>query len=271
MKYQNNDLMNPLEFNKQLELLSGGDMFTPLRISVFSVCADLGSDIDLGKIYDNFMEGNCGRYEIKYDPFETKFFGNCLLVGFSHIDETNTVSKISAKIFCNGKIQIAGCKTINAVNEVPDIIEDFVEVCALNSIKNLSNFGILNNSISMINSNFKFKNSNLFINQQKIKDVINNNRFDGKTGEWRLAIFQPGKYHGVNIKYWTPEARLKMSSNIIKNKKIPKKISGQISVFVFRSGSITITGSKNIVDLVSTHKAITKIIENNYDEIVYSI
>lgn len=260
---------DPIEFNNKLELLYTNDISTPLNISVFTVCAELGSEIDLEKIYDNFMDGECGPYEIKYDPFADKFFGNCLLVNFEHKDKINAISKISAKIFCNGKLQIAGCKNIYSAHEVPDIIESFVRKFAKNSIKKISQFGILKKSISMINSNFKINSNGLFINQQKLKDIVNNNCYDGKKGEWRTAVFQPGKYHGVNIKYWIPDTKLKYRKHIETNKKIPKKIEGQISIFVFRSGSVTITGAKNSLELKYAYTAITNLFRNHKDDIFY--
>ena len=122
----------------------------------------------------------------------------------------------------------------------------------------------------MINSNFIFEKGIL---QERLKTIINNNRFDGDGDArkiWRMASFQPEKYSGVNARYMTERCRKEYTNYYLEGKKIPLKLDGQVSVFVFRSGKGTITGAKNTKDLLETYKAITELVRNNKKQLLYT-
>jgi TATA-box binding protein (TBP) (component of TFIID and TFIIIB) len=47
------------------------------------------------------------------------------------------------------------------------------------------------------------------------------------------------------------------------------KLTGQVSIFIFRSGKGTITGAKNTDDLLEAYQAITNFIRNNKEKVFY--
>ena len=52
--------------------------------------------------------------------------------------------------------------------------------------------------------------------------------------------------------------------------KIPKKTNGQVTVLIFRSGSVSITGAKNTIELYEAYREIVKVVEENRKEIFVS-
>lgn len=256
-----------------------------LVVAVMTVCGSLGTEINLLEIFDYYMEEGYGLFEVSYvpnskknrDTIKNKAFYNCLNVTFYYEDSDKIVSKIASKIFPNGSIQIPGCRTIDSVREAPVIIYNFIKDISnkctiknpdINIIKNLDDFKLKNIRIVMINSNFVFKRGIL---QERLKNIINANKFDGNSGMWRGARFQPEKYSGCNICYLTNQCRETNKEIFLKGDKIPIKLEGQVSVFVFRSGKGTITGAKNTKDLLEAYEAIINLVRNNKTELFYDL
>jgi len=131
----------------------------------------------------------------------------------------------------------------------------------MNVISDLENFFVSNVRIVMINSNFSFGSN---ISQERLKNIMNNDKYSTENPEnvWRIASFQPEKYTGLNSKYLTSDFR---HSNTLTE--LPKKIDEQVSILVFRSGKVTITGAKNTTDLLEAYKTITNLVRTNKDSV----
>jgi TATA-box binding protein (TBP) (component of TFIID and TFIIIB) len=258
---------------------------SPLIVAVMTVCGTVGSSIDLLEIFDYYMEEGSETFELSYVPnskkkngIKNKAFYNCLNVIFHYRDINGIESKIASKIFPNGSIQLPGCRTIDSVHKTPEILFNFIKdiskKCQLKKpdipiIKNIENFKLQNVRIVMINSNFIFEKGIL---QERLKNIINDNKFDGDDNPnkiWRMASFQPEKYSGTNARYMTNKCREQNKDIYIQGKKIPMKLEGQVSVFVFRSGKGTITGAKNTKDLLETYNAITNLVRTNKNQLMY--
>ncbi len=255
-----------------------------LIVAVMTVCGSVGSEIDLLEIFDYYIEEGCGLFELSYVPNskkskdgkKNKAFYNCLNVVFHYKDIDKVESKIASKIFPNGSIQLPGCRTIDSVHKTPEILFNFIkdisEKCCIKKtgtkvIKNPETFKLQNVRIVMINSNFIFEKGIL---QERLKNIINDDKFDGKDGLWRMASFQPEKYSGMNARFLTLHCREKNKELFSEGKKIPMKLEGQVSVFVFRSGKGTITGAKNTSDLLETYKEITNLVRQNKSHLFYT-
>lgn len=204
---------------------------------------------------DIVTRSNGGRSNKK----EKSHFYNSLFINFSYKES----KKISVKIFPNGKLGITGNRNIEIAHKIPVIIEDIVKKFS-KCIKEPKKFGLKNQRIDMINSNFSFKGP---VKQNKIKNMINEYKYNGKTGDWRLATFQPGRYAGCNCKFWSEKAKDKYRKNVVTGKKVPKKVDGQISIIIFRSGSVNMMGSKNSTDLYKAYNIITTLIRNHQDDV----
>jgi TATA-box binding protein (TBP) (component of TFIID and TFIIIB) len=276
------------DYNNNVSLCKSPDnIASDLVVAVMTVCAELNCVIDLNKIYQMYQD-DCSLFNDDFkitfaqnskkntDGRKNKAFYNCLSLSFFYTD-LGLKSKVVAKIFPNGSVQIPGCRTIGSVYEAPKIVFNFI----LNLFKlcpNIIKSGELNLSairIVMINSNFYFKHNqnNVGINQEKLKDLINKYKFTGDTSnklnKWRFATYQPEKYAGVNIRYLTDSARTMYSECFSGTKKIPKKINGQISIFIFRSGKGTITAAKNTKDLLEAYHSICDIVRSHKNQLFY--
>jgi len=271
------------EFNNTISKCKTEDnIASKITLAVMTVCGSLGSKINIPLFYNYYKEGVKG-FTLSYIPNSKKLkdeknkaFYNCLKVNFLHIDRNNIESKISAKIFPNGSIQIPGCRTIDSVYETSQIIYDFVKKtyneCKeknINIIADPDNFKLSNVRIVMINSNFSF---NKCIFQERLKNLLNNERYDGidENKSWRMATFAPEKYSGVNIRFFTTAVKPTIKEKIKNGEKIQLKLDGQVSIFIFKSGKSTITGAKNTKNLYEAYVAITNFVRDNQNVVLYN-
>lgn len=160
---------------------------------------------------------------------------------------------INVKLFSNGSIQMTGCKSIeNAVGVLDKIImalskqiakinfgtkkmEDILFVSDRNQL--LLN-KIFKFNIAMINSNFSI---GFNIDRAKLFNVINKNKsIDG--------IYDPIMHAGVNIRYHSDD--------------------GDVSIFIFESGSIVITGASNCRHIGEAYNFVNRFLLENYRDIV---
>ena len=155
-------------------------------------------------------------------------------------------SNISIFIFPNGKVKIAGAKTINTIQITIDELINLIEL-------DTDIPGLLpeNIKIQMICSDFKIKPiiknpEGWCIKQELLKNIL--------VKEYSLsATFSAlSRYPGIN---------LKINSLIEKDKKI--------SLLIFRSGSIIITGSKNAKDISNCYAFIINVISKNSEKLFY--
>ena len=254
-------------------LVPGMESVSGLLVAVITVCGSLSTRINIQRLVelDPSDTDGAGECEMTYSPSSRaeKTFYNCLNMKFKFTDSSGVTSNIIAKIFPNGSISVPGCRTIQAVHEAPEWILNRVRRLAGLSggtggpggpgecVADLGALKLSNLRIVMINSNFALGRT---INQEQLKDLVNS---VGGLSQWRTANFQPEKYSGVNIRYFT-RAGLETARTFVKSgMKVPFKMSGQLSIFVFRSGKCTITGAKSTSDILEAYVAITRFVFEN--------
>lgn len=260
----------PEDYNRILsECKTNDGIASDLIIAVITVCGTLSSHIDLLMVSKQNVHG----FKISYEPNKKKKtieekgskiktksgFYNSLQIEYNYTDSSGLSSKISSKIFPNGSIHLTGSRNIETAHNAPIVLYNLIKNVP-ESIKEPNNFKLDNLRIIMINSNLSFKSCIL---QERLKEKINEFKFDGSDSSekvWRMATFQPEKYPGVNIRFWTESTRRCHSEDYIKQ---PIKINGQVSVLIFRSGKCTITGAKNMKDIKEAYDAITNLVRNN--------
>lgn len=239
------------------------EMATALSINVFVVVANLNTNIDILKLRELFFndEDSDGSFNITNDPESKKSknkkegkdsFYNCVQVG-TVINKNN----INIKFFPNGKIQIAGCKTMEVCHKVTKIAKNFVEYYS-GAIINKKSFTLSEQKLGMINCQFRFKFS---LDKIKIKNLINENSYHNG-GSWRIATIRDN-YEGVNAKFWMNETIEKY----MHKDKVPKKVEGQVSVLIFGTGSVILTGAKTIEEISKAYFCIIKLVEDNMEKI----
>ena len=257
---------------------------TEIRISTMTIISNLNSIINIEDLFelleldDNIKNDIYPRIEfLKYGGDKIKgntkinkkkknkknYFQNqitiCILLDIN--------KKINMKLFKNGKIQLTGIKDINIINNgcnyIFDIIRKFNEKNSI--IEDTSKFNYINDNydIVLINSDFKV---NYLLNRDNIFKLLINMNF--------FVIFEPDIYPGVNLKYF-------INSNN-KNKGIcncTEKCNGKgngvgdgnckrITIAIFQSGSIIITGSKNFNQIDICFEFINKLLKNNFYNII---
>lgn len=137
---------------------------------------------------------------------------------------------ISVKLFINGSIQITGCKKLDDAVMALKILFDELDMDGL-ELSNLDNFRIV-----MINSNF---NIGFKIDRDKLFNLIK---------EDVTCSYDKSIHACVDIKFLNGD-----------------KI---ISIFVFESGSIVITGANTLSHIINSYNFICKILLENYKTIV---
>lgn len=194
-------------------------------ISTITLCAKFNSYIDTVLYVKNY-----GCKETK-----SKFY-NCINLYISVKYQSKV--QVSAKIFTNGNIQLAGVTNVRAATYALRKI--------FNRLLNLGAFlgdpTISDVRICMINSDFKIDKN---IKQADLCSIIDKKiDEDEELGIVRYS-FNSSKYPGINIKFMHEES--------------------VTTCAIFRPGSIMITGGNNIKNYKFIIESISNLLENNYE------
>tara|TARA_B100000579_G_scaffold430225_1_gene443239 strand:- start:514 stop:1272 length:759 start_codon:yes stop_codon:yes gene_type:complete len=174
---------------------------------------------------------------------------------------------VHIKIFQNGSLQLSGVQTLD-MEKIEEIIEcililveeaaqEFPNLITVNS----NEIGTVN--ITMVNSNFKISPDPKWkINQKQLQTIINNNYRIEHGGRW-TGVTKTEKYPGLNGKYiynkylddYDPHSK--------------KKVKGQVTILIFRSGSIIITGYNVWEHGIEAYNEIVDIITKNFNEVCF--
>lgn len=231
--------------------------WTSLNISTMTICFNFNQIINLKLLKERLPSSltvnyNPGSKKSKVPKKKgTDSFYNSFDIKITIIDHENnkTSSNISIFIFPNGKAKAAGIKTINTINLLLDELVEIVKYIP-ESVESPDTLDIENMKIQMICSDFKIKpvkedSDGWCIKQEELKNIL--------VKQGLSATFSSlSRYPGINLKI----------NSIIE----PEK---QISLLIFRSGSIIITGGKNAKDISNCYNYIVKIIKENAPILFY--
>jgi TATA-box binding protein (TBP) (component of TFIID and TFIIIB) len=226
-----------------------------LRISTITLCSNFNCDIKLSDFSSYY------KNSIKYTPrtknkTHNNSFYNSLLMNISVKYQPR--QKVSIKFFPNGKIQIAGLQTIKACAYC--IRKAFRRLVNKDCfIKNSeSQPKITDTRIVMINSDFKIKNN---IYQDKLCAVLLSNGINSD-GNFVQVGFNPSKYPAINTKIVSDSNKDEYISHHGQYG-IKKKYKKFISMLIFRSGSIIITGGDDLNDYLNVYSKIIILLSQN--------
>ena len=224
----------------EIKNVSSEVLLESFRISTITLCFNLNTNINTEKLGEKYESKNNGK------------FYNSLIFNWHTKYQTKTV--VSVKIFPNGKVQIAGLANIKSCayiirkifNKCKDYFEN-KEVAKISGIK-----------IAMINSDFKVNETLDLINCCEIlsKYSIQSN------GNFLSIVYQPIKYPAINTKIICDKYLEDYNEHLYKYS-FKKKYTNTISVMIFRSGSIIITGANDINDYLFTFKYLLELIKIN--------
>lgn len=234
-----------------------------ILISTMTITCKLGTKINLenvAKYVDLNMDGirsirysddpDCTRILVekkkktKKGKIKKSFFNQATL----EIKPTENKA-INVKLFKNGSVQMTGCKSIKNAYEILSIIINQLKIekavlidgviTDKKFITDLDNLKISEFNIVMINSNFTV---NYSIDREALYKIL--------IAEGTTCTYEPCIHACVNIKHHCK----------IDNKKI--------SIFVFQSGAIIITGANNTDHIISAYEYINEKLKVNYKNIV---
>lgn len=196
-------------------------------ISTITICAKFNAAIDTTLYVKN--------YEIK--ETKSKFY-NCINIYLSV--KYQNKSRVSAKIFTNGNIQLAGVTNVKAATYA--LRKIFKRLLTLGAF--IGNAYISDIRICMINSDFKIDKN---IKQTEFCSILDKCVESNDFNILRYS-FNSSKYPGINIKFLHDES--------------------QTTCSIFRPGSIMITGGNNVKNYKTIIETICDLLKNNY-QILY--
>ena len=270
--------------------------FTPYKVSTITCNVDIGVNVDLITLYEKFQIGDKSKFIWIYYPKiidrenkrgeYPKKKRNVKIMSSKKSSFDNQVTVLyksdnypNLKIFKNGNIQMTGVKNEKNVEviineiivEIKRIYEENPEISTDSNFK--TKIGFYNFKIRMINTDFKTyanqENTEKFLIRRKVlHKILISDDYNNK------CSFEPGKYHGVKLEFfWNTN---KEKNNGIcscsdycfgKGSGIGNKNCKKITVAIFESGSVLITGGISFAQIDAAYDYITKIFEKHKDEI----
>lgn len=269
--------------------------FTNYKVSTITCNVDLGVNIDLIVLYEKFNITEKSNFIWIYYPKITdkenqrgiypKKKRNTKKVSIKKTSFDNQVTILykldnypNLKIFKNGNIQITGVRDKEDVKKIVDlIIEEIKNIHKEHKISSCENLeekiGFYNFHIRMINTDFKTFNdkemTDKFLIRRKvlhkilISDVYNNK-----------CSFEPGKYHGVKLEFFWNLNKEKQNGICCCNEHCFGKGKGngnkdckKITIAIFESGSVLITGGVSFEQINYAYDYITDIFKTHKEEI----
>ena len=237
------------------------------------------------QILENNSLKKHGRQKTKKDNEKDNeyFYNSCYII----VKASNEIKPVNIKLFNNGKITLTGSKNENdgyysccvLLNEMKKNIDNFPdlkleeendnqEIKEENNTKKntLNSLKIINYEITMINSDF---NCNFKINLIKLLNILNTNEKD------LFTKFNPEKYRGLIVGYyWNSNKKIQDGRCLCKvkcngkGKGVIENKCKKITIAIFKSGSIIITGGRLIKQVEDAYKSINAIFDKYYHEII---
>ena len=236
-----------------------GIKFTDINISTMTTCFNFNQPIDLKLLKEKLPDS----ISINYKPGSKKSkipkkkgtdsFYNSFDIKLVIVDHSITpklFSNVSIFIFPNGKVKAAGAKNLVTINIMIDELVSIIKYVP-GTTENPELLKAENIKIQMICSDFKIKPvkedpDGWCLKQEELKNIL------VKECSLSATFSTLSRYPGINLKY--PSA---------------VEPGKQISLLIFRSGSIIITGAKNTKDIANCYLFITSLISKNSKKLFY--
>ena len=234
-----------------------------LRVSTITSILQVSTDIDLRKIYDltpitkyipfieygaeNIPKGFSKKMlRKKSKKTKKKIFYNQATLHVVHDEKIMNV-----KLFNNGKVQITGLKK---ENQGPELIQ--------NLINYFHDISIFNEDVQILNHKSVLINSDFDIGFEINRDILHNEMIESGI----YSSYEPCIYPGVNIKYFINKNQFDgiCCCESMCNGKGRADGDGnckKVTIAVFKSGKIIITGGQNIKQLETSYRFIKNFIE----------
>lgn len=216
------------------------------------------------------------------------FYNSCSFI----VKASSEIKPVNIKLFNNGKITLTGSKDetdgfyacsvlLNEMRKEIKIFPDLVNIDEIptdnltieqiqeeNNLKvNIYNcLNIMNYQITMINSDF---NTNFKIDLIKLLNILNN---DDKE---LFTKFNPEKYRGLIIGFYWNSTKPSQDGKCYCKTRCKGKGTGtgegcckKITIAIFKSGSVIITGGRLIKQIEDSYKFINDVFKKYYHDII---
>lgn len=277
---------------------------TPYRVSTITCNANIGNDInlDLNLLFQHFTinekirsfiwiqflkeddENSRGLYPKKKRKVKNNGkkcrFDNQITVIYKY--DSDYMPNI--KIFKNGNIQLTGIKKVDDTKEIVEaIIADIIRIynninkkiiiTNYNDTNPIERLQYGNFKIRMINTDFKiYENQNMenkfYIKRKELHNILISSAYNNKSS------FQPGIYQGVKLEYfWNTNNKNKNGICNCTNNCFGKNSGNgdgnckKVTIAIFESGSVLITGGITFEQVNDAYNYINDIIKSNHIKI----
>lgn len=260
--------------------------FTPLRISTLVTTGHLGSTIDLNKFFEQFSSfaipigyPDEGFLKIEYGEkalgfssrdilskrkvSKNSFFNQATLVVRKKREDSDVFKEVNIKLFANGGFQMTG---ITSEEYSKNVLHWLINI--MNGLsKKLSDkdFSIAKFSVQLLNSDYKM---NALVRRDELHRILVN--------QYKLfSTLETTIYQGINTKYYYNEQSLRKNGICWCDKPCNGQGDGKelgnckrITIAIFQTGSVIITGARNQKQLDESYEFINKIIKNHSFEVL---
>ena len=194
------------------------------------------------------------------------FYNSCSII----VKASQNIKCVNIKLFNNGRITLTGSKNeFDGYHSCKVLLEELKNDPTIfidTEPEIIKNMDIINYKITMINSDF---DTNFKIDLIRLLTILNNDEKD------LFTKFNPEKYRGLIIGfYWNLDKPIQDGKCLCKNKcngKGPGKGDGcckKITISIFKSGSIIITGGQLVKQIEDAYFCINSILKKYYHEII---
>lgn len=254
-------------------------LFNSFKSLIIDNGVDKTPDHKYGLVYAEYSKKKSDTY---FQSFSKKFltqkkkentskrFDNQLTIIYKYSEE----SLMNIKMFKNGNIQITGVKSIQHGSNMIDILVSHMKDISIkepDAVKNVEQLANNKYKVALINSDFKI---GFEIKRDKLYTILINS-YENK------CSFEPCIYPGVKIQYFWNSCNLKKDGvcccrtecSVGKSDGNGENRCKKITIAVFQSGCIIITGAQTteqidevyefICDVLSTHIDFVKKININ--------
>lgn len=250
--------MSETHFSENLHIstmVQIGKLNTNIILKTLAENLDINNNILYIEYGSEINKGNNNKKISDKKRAIKKYFYNQLTLHIYNKLKEN--QRVNVKIFNNGRIQMTGINSDIVGNTTIDILlKEFIKLSNKNDIfgeKEISQIGDL--ETVLINSDFDIHHE---VDRESLHRTIVENGY--------LSSYEPCNYPGVNIKYYfNPIKRNFGICDCDKpcNGKGLNDTCKKITIAVFKSGKIIITGGRNKNHIQTAYEFITEFIEEN--------
>jgi len=260
--------------------------FTNLRISTLVTTGHLGTTISLDNLFDQFKEYaipigypsegflklEYGEKAIGYSSRDilskrkvskNSFFNQATLVIRKKREDNIGFKEVNVKLFANGGFQMTGITSEEySKNVLHWLIEKFntFEKQLSTTLLTIKKF-----SVQLLNSDYKM---NALVRRDELHKILVN--------QYKLfSTLETTIYQGINTKYYYNEKSIQKNGICWCERPCNGQGDGKelgqckrITIAIFQTGSIIITGARNYEQLDESYKFINKILKNHSREVL---